>query len=367
MGEERKRGKLADLNWLLRLTDPGTQAEARFSLVVGNVAALAGTRYVVTLDTDTQLPRDCGRASSSERLAHPLNRPVFDASGERVCAGYGILQPRVSPSLPGTHRSRYARLHSGEPGIDPYTRTVSDVYQDLFDEGSFIGKGIYDVDAFERVLAGKLPDNRILSHDLLEGGHARSGLLSDVELFEDYPPTYAADAARRYRWIRGDWQIASWALSRVPERGRSTPSQSARLPRPLEDRRQPAPQPRADRVAAAVAGRLDGPVLPARVDGRRARRVRGRTRAEHAAAARAQVERQRLANACAGRPAGCRDPMGAGRARARLPAARGLLECGRDPAHDLAGVRLAASVAAMESVRRPPAQRCHRRWPHHCG
>ncbi len=215
MGEERKRGKLADLNWLLRLPDPATQAEERFSLVVGNVAALAGTRFVVTLDTDTDLPRDSVHQFVGT-LDHPLNRPVFDARGERVCTGYGILQPRVSPSLPGTHRSLYARLHSGESGIDPYTRTVSDVYQDLFDEGSFIGKGIYDVDAFERALAGKLPANRILSHDLLEGGHARSGLLSDVELFEDYPPTYAADAARRYRWVRGDWQIASWALPRVP-------------------------------------------------------------------------------------------------------------------------------------------------------
>ncbi len=131
-------------------------------------------------------------------------------------SGYGILQPRVSPSLPGTRSSHYARLHSGEPGIDPYTRTVSDVYQDLFDEGSFIGKGIYDVDAFERALAGRLPDNRILSHDLLEGCYARCGLLSDVEVFEDYPPTYAADVARRHRWIRGDWQIASWVLGRVP-------------------------------------------------------------------------------------------------------------------------------------------------------
>ena len=130
--------------------------------------------------------------------------------------GYGILQPRVSPSLPGTNRSRYARLHSGDSGIDPYTRTVSDVYQDLFDEGSFIGKGIYDVDAFEQSIDDKFPENRILSHDLLEGCYARSGLLSDVELFEDYPPTYAADTARRHRWIRGDWQIASWLLPRVP-------------------------------------------------------------------------------------------------------------------------------------------------------
>ena len=186
--------------------------------MVGNLAVLAGTRYVITLDTDTQLPRDAARQFVGT-MAHPLNRPRFDDRLGRVRGGYGILQPRVSPSLPGTNRSRYARMHSGEPGIDPYTRTVSDVYQDLFDEGSFIGKGIYDVDAFERSMSGRFPDNRILSHDLLEGCYARSGLLSDLELFEDYPPTYAADTARRHRWIRGDWQIASWLLPWVPGAG----------------------------------------------------------------------------------------------------------------------------------------------------
>jgi cyclic beta-1,2-glucan synthetase len=217
MGFERKRGKLADLNWLLRKTS-GASASERFSLVVGDLAVLAGTRYVITLDTDTQLPRDAARQFVGT-MAHPLNRPRFDDRLGRVRGGYGILQPRVSPSLPGTNRSRYARMHSGEPGIDPYTRTVSDVYQDLFDEGSFIGKGIYDVDAFEQSMNGRFPDNRILSHDLLEGCYARSGLLSDLELFEDYPPTYAADTARRHRWIRGDWQIASWLLPWVPGAG----------------------------------------------------------------------------------------------------------------------------------------------------
>jgi cyclic beta-1,2-glucan synthetase len=214
MGYERKRGKLGDLNWLLREASPANVSD-RFSLVVGDMAALAGTRYVITLDTDTELPRDAARQFVGT-MAHPLNRPVFEARLGLVREGYGILQPRVSPSLPGTNRSRYARMHSGEAGIDPYTRTVSDVYQDLFDEGSFIGKGIYDVDAFEQAINGRFPANRILSHDLLEGCYARSGLLSDVELFEDYPSTYAADAARRHRWIRGDWQIASWLLVRVP-------------------------------------------------------------------------------------------------------------------------------------------------------
>jgi cyclic beta-1,2-glucan synthetase len=214
MGFERKRGKLADLNWLLRAAGPANPSEL-FSVVVGNLAALAGTRYVITLDTDTQLPRDAARQLVGT-MAHPLNRPLFDDESGLVIGGWGILQPRVSPSLPGMNRSRYARMHSGEPGIDPYTRTVSDVYQDLFDEGSFTGKGIYDVDAFTQSTDGRFPDNRILSHDLLEGCYARSGLLSDLEIFEDYPATYAADSARRHRWIRGDWQIASWLLPWVP-------------------------------------------------------------------------------------------------------------------------------------------------------
>jgi hypothetical protein len=214
MGHERKRGKLADLNALLQSgsTEP-------FSLVVGGIHVLANVKYVITLDTDTELPRDAARQFVAA-MAHPLNRPQYDESKRRVTEGYGILQPRVAVSLPGTNRSRYARLYGGEPGIDPYTRAVSDVYQDLFHEGSFIGKGIYDVDAFERALGGRLPENRILSHDLLEGCYARSGLLSDVELFEDYPSRYSADVRRRHRWIRGDWQLVGWLFPRVPGPGR---------------------------------------------------------------------------------------------------------------------------------------------------
>ncbi|MGF1614974.1 MAG: GH36-type glycosyl hydrolase domain-containing protein [Gammaproteobacteria bacterium] len=206
MGYERKRGKLADLNVLLQEGNSD-----RFSLVVGETAVLAGVKYVITLDTDTQLPRDAARQLVGA-MAHPLNRPVYDHALQRVRAGYGILQPRVSVSLPGTNKSRYARLNGGEAGIDPYTRTVSDVYQDAFQEGSFIGKGIYDVDAFEQALKGRFPENRILSHDLLEGCYARSGLLSDVQLYEEYPARYGADVNRRYRWIRGDWQLAGWLL-----------------------------------------------------------------------------------------------------------------------------------------------------------
>ena len=214
MGYERKRGKLAELNAFLR----GGGRDC-FSLVVGETAGLSGVKYVITLDTDTQLPRDSARQFVGV-MAHPLNRARFGAGKrkgrERVTEGYGILQPRVSISLPGANRSWFARMQGGEPGIDPYTRAVSDVYQDLFQEGSFIGKGIYDVDAFERAIGDRFPANRILSHDLLEGCYARSGLLSDVQLYEEHPSTYGADINRRRRWIRGDWQLAGWLLPRVP-------------------------------------------------------------------------------------------------------------------------------------------------------
>jgi cyclic beta-1,2-glucan synthetase len=213
MGYERKRGKLAALNALLRSAAPA--GESDFSLVVGNTTILSSVKYVITLDTDTQLPRDSARQFIGA-MAHPLNKPVFDQEKHRVVAGYGILQPRVAISLPGSNRSRYARLYGGEPGIDPYTRAVSDVYQDIFGEGSFIGKGIYDVDAFEQSVGGCFPDNLILSHDLLEGCYARAGLLSNATLYEDYPARYSADVSRRYRWIRGDWQLAGWLLRKVP-------------------------------------------------------------------------------------------------------------------------------------------------------
>lgn len=211
MGYERKRGKLADINALLR----GNGAE-RFSLIVGDTSQLSGVRYVITLDTDTQLPRDTARRFVAT-MAHPLNRPRFGGAPDapRVVAGHGILQPRVGVSLPAANRTRYGRLFGGDSGIDPYTRAVSDVYQDLFDEGSFIGKGIYDVDAFEQVLGGRLPENLVLSHDLLEGCYVRSGLISDVELVEDWPSRYDADVKRRHRWMRGDWQIAGWLLPRL--------------------------------------------------------------------------------------------------------------------------------------------------------
>jgi cellobiose phosphorylase len=215
MGYERKRGKLAELNALLRGRMGGDAGASGFALVVGDTAKLLGVKYVITLDTDTALPRDAARQFVGA-MAHPLNHPLYDPVSDRISEGYGILQPCVAVSLPGTNRSRYARLYGGEPGIDPYTRAVSNAYQDVFGEGSFIGKGIYDVDAVERTLEGRFPENLILSHDLIEGCYARSGLLSDVHLYEDTPARYSADVSRRHRWIRGDWQLSGWLWRQVP-------------------------------------------------------------------------------------------------------------------------------------------------------
>ncbi len=219
MGYERKRGKLADLNSLLRGDEEATK---RFTSITGEVEALKGTQYVITLDSDTDLPRDAARELVGT-MAHPLNRAHLDKARGSVTRGYGILQPRVATSLPGSNRSRYARTFGGETGIDPYTRAVSDAYQDAFDEGSYIGKGIYDVDALELALKGRFPENRVLSHDLLEGSYARSGLVTDVQLYESYPSGYSGDVSRRRRWIRGDWQIAGWLLRRVPGAGGARP------------------------------------------------------------------------------------------------------------------------------------------------
>ncbi len=210
MGYERKRGKLTEFNALLR----GGAAEA-FSEIVGDTSVLRSIKFVITLDTDTQLPRDAARQLVGT-MVHPLNRPEFDPVSGIVVEGYSILQPRVGVSLPNAGRSLFLRLFAGDAGIDPYTRAVSDVYQDVFQEGSFIGKGIYDVDAFERALAGRFPENTVLSHDLLESVHARSALVSDIEFYEEHPSRYNVDMNRRHRWIRGDWQITPWLLPRVP-------------------------------------------------------------------------------------------------------------------------------------------------------
>jgi len=219
MGYERKRGKIAELNALLR-----GSSNPYFSLIVGQTQSLNQIRYVITLDTDTQLPRDSAHKLVGA-MAHPLNRPQYTAQKNAVTSGYGILQPRVAVSLPGTNRSRYARLWGSDAGIDPYSRAVSDHYQDLFREGSFIGKGIYELETFERTLKQSFPENRILSHDLIEGCYARAGLVSDVLLYEDYPAGYSSDVKRRHRWIRGDWQLLRWLWPGAlgPERNQKNP------------------------------------------------------------------------------------------------------------------------------------------------
>ncbi len=205
MGWERKRGKLAELNRLLR-----GAVDTSFSVISG--ALPADVRYVITLDADTRLLRGTV-AQMVGKIAHPLNRARLNSDGTRVVGGYGILQPRVSPTLPaGRDGSIYQKLFSSPGGIEPYAAAVSDVYQDLFNEGSFTGKGIYDIDAFEAALAGRVPENTMLSHDLFEGIFARAGLASDIEVVEDYPPRYDVDIRRQHRWTRGDWQLLPWVF-----------------------------------------------------------------------------------------------------------------------------------------------------------
>ena len=212
IGWERKRGKLHELNRLLR----GTGATTFVDIDGAPPSAPPGIRYVVTLDSDTRLPRDTVRRLIG-KMAHPLNRPRFDAPAGRVVEGYAVLQPRVTPSLPvGREGSLFQRIFSSLSGIDPYAAAVSDVYQDLFGEGSYAGKGIYDVDAFEASLAGRVPDGALLSHDLFEGAFARAGLASDVEVVEEFPARYDVGAMRHHRWARGDWQLLPWIIGRNP-------------------------------------------------------------------------------------------------------------------------------------------------------
>ena len=213
MGWERKRGKLEEFNRLLR-----GGAEGAFPVRAGDVSILPSVKFVLTLDTDTRLPRNVARTLIGI-LAHPLNRPVFDRSIGRVVEGYGILQPRVSVMHASAAGSLFARVYAGHTGVDPYTTAVSDAYQDLFGEGIFTGKGLYDVDAFRASLEGRVPENALLSHDLFEGLHARTALVSDVELVDDFPSNVLAHARRQHRWMRGDWQILGWLLPVVQTRG----------------------------------------------------------------------------------------------------------------------------------------------------
>ena len=208
MGWERKRGKLLDLNELLR------GGEDNFPVKVGDLSVLPAINYVITLDSDTQLPRGtaCRLVGT---LAHPLNRAVISPRTNTVREGYGMLQPRVGISVQSASRSLLANIYSGQTGLDLYTHAISDLYQDLFGEGNFAGKGIYEVDVFRKVLKRRFPRNAILSHDLIEGTYTRAGLVSDVEVIDDYPTHFSAYSRRQHRWVRGDWQIVLWLLPRV--------------------------------------------------------------------------------------------------------------------------------------------------------
>ena len=212
MGWERKRGKIEEFNRLLR-----GAGDTSFTVQVGAPEILSRVRYCITLDSDTRLPRDAARQLIGV-IEHPLNRPRFDPKLRRVVEGYGILQPRVSVTMASAAGSLFARVYAGHTGVDPYSTAVSDTYQDLFSEGSFTGKGLYDVDAFTAALDGRVAENAMLSHDLFEGLFARCALVSDVEFVDEFPSSVLAHARRQHRWVRGDWQILLHVLPVVPSR-----------------------------------------------------------------------------------------------------------------------------------------------------
>ncbi|MGE5775377.1 MAG: GH36-type glycosyl hydrolase domain-containing protein, partial [Chloroflexota bacterium] len=214
IGWERKRGKMEEFNRLLSGSDSTT-----FTVKVGDLNVLATVRYLITLDADTILPRDVARQLIGT-IAHPLNQPEIDPGTGEITAGYSIIQPRVQVQPIASNVSLFTRVYSGDSVIDLYTRAVSDAYQDLFGEGNYVGKGIYDVEAFRRSLDDKIPENRLLSHDLFEGINGRCGLATDIVLFEDYPPHYLVYTDRLHRWVRGDWQLLPWLGKWVPSRSK---------------------------------------------------------------------------------------------------------------------------------------------------
>ena len=221
MGWERKRGKLEQMNAYLMGEPLPTQPNF---LRYGDPARLKGIRFVITLDSDTQMPRGTAR-KMVETLAHPLNLPRLAPDGSRLDRGYTLLQPRVSTALPSATATLFSRLFTDTTGTDPYTNVVSDVYQDLVAEGSYHGKGIYDLTAFHTILKERFPERHLLSHDLIEGVHVRVAFVSDIELFDLFPRDYVSYSSRQHRWVRGDWQIADWILPRVPNgKGETVPN-----------------------------------------------------------------------------------------------------------------------------------------------
>ena len=212
MGWERKRGKLTEFNALL-LGDQTTS----FTDILGDTTIFSKMRYVITLDSDTELPRDAAKRLIGT-MAHPLNIPLLNEEQTRVVRGYGLLQPRILVKHESLYRSRLSYWFAGTTGIDPYTFAISDPYQDLFGHGIFTGKGIYDLTVFDKILSHRFPDNTVLSHDLLEGGFLRAGLVTDIELMDDFPSNYYSYLQRMHRWVRGDWQLLRWFSPKVRNR-----------------------------------------------------------------------------------------------------------------------------------------------------
>lgn len=206
MGWERKRGKLMEFNALLR----GDQTTS-YKVISSDISELEKAKYIITLDTDTQLPRDSAKKLIGA-MSHILNLPLIH--NDKVVRGYGVMQPRVGISILSANKSRFSKIFSGETGMDTYSTRVSDIYQDLFSEGSFVGKGIYHIDIFNAMLQEEIPENTVLSHDLLEGIYTRAALVSDVEFIDSYPAYYSASSKRLHRWVRGDWQLLPWLKSK---------------------------------------------------------------------------------------------------------------------------------------------------------
>ncbi len=210
IGWERKRGKLMEFNEFLR-----GKEDTSYNVISSNAKNLRKVKYVITLDADTKLPRDSAKKLIGS-MAHPLNNAVINYSKKSVSRGYGLMQPRIGVSIVSANKTLFSKIFSGETGIDMYTTAVSDVYQDLFGEGIFTGKGIYDVDVFNYMLKDEIPENTVLSHDLLEGSYVRTALVTDVEFIDGYPAYYNSSSMRLHRWTRGDWQLIPWLKKASP-------------------------------------------------------------------------------------------------------------------------------------------------------